>query len=231
MKALWIALSGVAVATFCLSGSPTLVRDRLHTFQRENVLGTSFELKVAASSAEAASRAETAVLAAIGRESALLSSWDAQSEFSRWFRTHDQPVKISPELFEVLGMFDMWRDRTGGALDASAEAVTRAWQAAARQGRAPSSDELARATADVRRAHWRLDRVNGTATHLSDTPLALNTFVKSYIIDRAAASALRTAGVTAVVLNIGGDLVVRGDWSEPIRIADPRSDAEKQRPR
>ena len=28
------------------------------------------------------------------------------------------------------------------------------------------------------------------------------------------------------MVNIGGDLVVRGDWSEPVDVADPKSDAE-----
>src|SRR4051812_11328158 len=108
MKSFWIASIGIAVAAVCVSGSVSLHRDRLHTFQRENVLGTSFELKVVAPTAEAAARAETAALDEIGRDAAILSSWDAQSEFSRWFRTRNQPVPVSPELLEVLGLFDSW---------------------------------------------------------------------------------------------------------------------------
>jgi hypothetical protein len=36
--------------------------------------------------------------------------------------------------------------------------------------------------------------------------------------------------VHAVVVNIGGDLVVRGAWTEPVDIADPKSDAENSDP-
>src|SRR4029077_13080078 len=42
--------------------------------------------------------------------------------------------------------------------------------------------------------------------------------------------ALQIPGVTAAVLNIGGDLVVRGSWTEPVNLTDPRSDAENSAP-
>ncbi len=65
-----------------------------------------------------------------------------------------------------------------------------------------------------------------TATHTSDAPLALNSFVKSYIAGRAAQAALDSSGAKGVVINIGGDLVVRGDWTEAVDVSDPKSDAE-----
>jgi thiamine biosynthesis lipoprotein ApbE len=203
----------------------------MHAFrqEQENVLGTSFELKVIAS-AGVAEHAEAAALKEISREQAILSSWDSNSEFSRWFAKRNQAVTVSPELFEAFSLFDTWRDRTGGALDPSAEAVTRTWKTAAQQGRTPSEEEMAHAVDAVRQPHWRLDSAARTATHLSSTPLAMNSFVKSYIMDRAANAALATPGVTAVVLNIGGDLVMRGPWTEPVEIADPRSDAENSAP-
>jgi hypothetical protein len=58
----------------------------------------------------------------------------------------------------------------------------------------------------------------------------MNSFVKSYIIGHAADAALRVRGVRGVVVNIGGDLVVRGDWDENVDIADPREDAENAPP-
>jgi thiamine biosynthesis lipoprotein ApbE len=198
----------------------------LYVFQYDNVLGTSLEIKVKASSAAQSEKAENAALAEIDRESHLLSSWDPESEFSQWFRTRNEAVHVSPELFEVLSLFDKWRGLTGGALDASAEAITRVWKRAAAENRLPSQDELDGAVAAVRMVHWRLDAINGTATHTSDTPLALNSFVKSYIAGRAADAALRASGARGLVLNIGGDLVIRGDRAEPVDVADPKSDAE-----
>src|SRR5580693_4186878 len=86
----------------------------------ENVLGTSMELKVLAPSEKEASLAEKAALKEIARLGRILSGYDTASEFSHWLHTSGQPVKVSPELFEVLNLFDEWRTRTGGALDASA---------------------------------------------------------------------------------------------------------------
>jgi thiamine biosynthesis lipoprotein ApbE len=58
----------------------------------------------------------------------------------------------------------------------------------------------------------------------------LNSFTKSYVVERAAETALRSPGVTGVVVNIGGDLVVRGLGSDRVSVADPRSDAENSAP-
>ena len=200
--------------------------DELYVFHYENVLGTSLELKIVAPSPAQSEQIEKVALAEIDREAHILSSWDADSEFSRWFRTMDQPVHVSPELFEVLGLFDEWRNRTHGALDASAEMISRVWKNAAGEKRLPSEAELRTAVAGVRRVHWKLDSVNRTATHTSDVPLALNSFVKSYIAGRAADAALTTSGARAVVVNIGGDLVIRGEWIEPVAVSNPESDAE-----
>src|SRR5262249_28097089 len=148
---------------FLLPAAPALHTGRMRTFKRENVLGTSFELKVLASSEAASSRAEAAAIAEIGREDAILSSWKPDSEFSRWFRTSGQAVRGAPELSDVLTAFARWRARTNGALDAAAEAVPRTWSAAARQGRPPTADELARAVAAVGQPHWKLNPATRTA--------------------------------------------------------------------
>jgi len=208
------------------SSSPAAVRGHLYVFQYENVLGTSLEIKVVASSEAQSEKAEQAVLAEIDREAHILSSWDPNSEFSKWFRTMDQPIPVSPELFEVFSLFDKWRGLTNGALDPSAETINRVWKRAAAENRLPSQAELDAAVASVRRVHWRLDPLNHTATHTSDAPLALNSFVKSYIAGRAANAALGASGAQGLVINIGGDLVVRGDWKEPVDVSDPRSDTE-----
>ncbi|HJZ99299.1 MAG TPA: DUF2271 domain-containing protein [Candidatus Solibacter sp.] len=220
----------IPAVALSMAAAYNLGANRVHLFQRENVLGTSFELKVTANSAAIASRAESAALAEISREQEILSSWDMNSEFSRWFGTHDRAVPVSPELFEVLSLFDTWRGRTGGALDAAAEAVTVTWKNAAREDRTPTEDEMARAISAAKQPNWKLDSATHTATHLSDTPLALNSFVKSYIMDHAAKAAMATPGVTAVVINIGGDLIIRGRTAESVNIADPRSDSENSEP-
>jgi FAD:protein FMN transferase len=204
--------------------------NHLYVFRYENVLGTSLELKVVGTTKTQSETAEHATMAEIDREAHILSSWDTQSEFSSWFRTKGEPIHISPELFEVFSLFDEWREKTRGALDPSAEAITRVWKHAADEKRVPTRAELDAAVASVRRVHWILDPVNQTATHTDDAPLALNSFVKSYIAGRAADAAIDASGAQGLVINIGGDLIVRGNWREPVNVSDPKSDAENAAP-
>ncbi len=213
----------VAAAVGLWLSSPV---SRPFRFHHENVMGTSMDLTVVATTAEAAQLAEASVLAQIARDAGILSGYDPTSEFSRWFRTRNQPMAVSPELFEVLSLFDGWRDRTEGALDPSAERITRVWKAAATRQILPDASALTSAVDDMRRRHWRLDPIAGTAEHLDDTPVLLNAFTKIYIVNRAVAAAMEARSVTGVVLNIGGDLVTRGNWTESVRVADPRDPAE-----
>jgi thiamine biosynthesis lipoprotein len=218
-------LFALAAVAHCVRAQTTSI----HVFHYENVLGTSLEMKLRTRDDAAAKRAEAAAFAAIDRENAILSAWQDTSEFSRWSRTHGTAEHVSPELLEVLGLFDAWREQTGGALDASAETVVRVWKEAESKRIEPTSAQLAKAVRTMQRPHWTLDRAAGTATHLDDAPIALNSFVKSYIGDRAANAAL-AAGATGVLLNLGGDIVLRGALTERVAIADPAADAENDKP-
>jgi hypothetical protein len=93
------------------------ISDRLGVGQGAGQREDKYRNGNVASKTEAeSSEAETAALAEIDREAKILSSWDSNSEFSKWFRTQGQPVHVSPELFQVLDLFDEWRTRTGGAM-------------------------------------------------------------------------------------------------------------------
>jgi FAD:protein FMN transferase len=200
-------------------------QDVAWAFHYENVLGTSMAVTLRAGNRNEAERAEAGLLASIDRGDLILSSWNRESEVRRWLATRGNTVKVSPELLEVLGLFDHWREATGGALDASAETAVRLWQKGAAEHHQPTQTEIDRAVEAMRQTHWKVDRLRGAAIHLTDTPLALASFTKSYIAGRAADAAL-AAGATGVMLNIGGDIVVRGDLAQIVDIANPRASAE-----
>ena len=220
------ALLALTAATSLVAQNPV---NGVYTRQYENVLGTSLEMKLRAPDAATEQKAEAAALSEIDRENAILSAWQPTSEFSVWLKTRNTPVKVSPELLDVLTHFDGWRQQTGGALDASAETAIRVWKSAEADHRQPTSEELAAAVAAMQQPHWKLDRNAGTATHLDDAPIALNSFAKSYITDHAASAAL-AAGATGVSLNMGGDIVLRGSLTQKIAVANPRADAENDPP-
>ena len=203
---------------------------RLYVADYENVLGTSFEIKLDATAARPAAAAEAAALREVDRLNKILSGYDASSEFSRWLRAGQQPVAVSAELYEVLSLFEQWRVKSDGALDASAETVSQLWRAAAKQNRRPSEVEIAAAVAAVHQQHYVLNAQNRTAQRTSAAPLMLNSFAKSYIMNKAAEAALATPGVRGLVVNIGGDILVRGAHTEQIEVSNPKADAENDQP-
>src|SRR5215471_638252 len=215
------------LATIVLASS---LGEGAFVFHHENVLGTSLELKIAATTYSAASKAEAQVLAEIDREAKVLSGYDPTSEFSQWTKTRGESVPVSEDLYEVLSRFDRYRALTGGALDAAAETVTQLWKAAAAAHRLPTQTEIDAAVAAARGQHWSLDPMRHMATHTNTAPLILNSFTKSYIAGKAADAAMASPGVGEVVVNIGGDLVIRGPRAEAVNIADPRNDAENAEP-
>ena len=199
------------------------------SFFHEDILGTSLEVKIRARSLAQARQCEAAALAEIDRLESMLSAWRADSEFNRWSKTRFEAVAVSPELYDVLAGFDHWRAETGSALDPSAEAAIRLWRDAVAEGRTPTDAEIASAREAMAQQHWQLDPSARTATRLTDVPLALASFTKSYIASRAADAALG-AGATGAMLNAGGDVIVRGDLSQVVDIADPTTTADNGLP-
>src|SRR5579863_1993358 len=172
MKPLFLSATAVLAlaASFASVGSrPKPVSWR--TAHYENVLGTSMEIKLIAASQPDADRADAAALDEIRRLNSILSGYDPKSEFSRWARTRDQAVRVSPELIEVLNLWDMWRARSGGALNPAAEAIGRVWKKAEAAGNMPTEVEMAAAAEAAGRQQWRLEPNAGLATRLTDTPL------------------------------------------------------------
>ena len=230
MRPRYVTVAALLVAATLALAIALPLRAQAFRFHYENVLGTSMDVTVVARSETAARAAAGVALDAIDRDAKILSGYDPHSEFSRWFATTNQPVRVSAELYEILDLFDTWRTRSGGALDASSEAVSRVWKRAASLKRPPTDGEIAAAVDLVRQPHWRLDPVARTATHLDATPVILNSYTKSYIIDRAVRAALAAGSTRAVVLNIGGDIVSRGAWTETVGVIDPMDNADNSAP-
>jgi thiamine biosynthesis lipoprotein len=231
MKSLITLFSGCFLLMVCSNFTvPSTKNTRMYVSDYENVLGTSLEIKVSSTSADAAANAETAAMAEIDRLNKVLSGYNANSEFRKWMSSAKQPVKVSADLYEVLSLFDKWHAQTNGALDASAEVIGKVWKAGAQRNQLPGQAEINAALAQVKQAHWSLNETNKTATRLDDASLMLNTFVKSYIMDKACTAAMATNGVNGVVLNIGGDIMVRGEHTEQINISNPKADAENDAP-
>lgn len=201
---LWIV---PILVLFLMGFNLTGNRKQTYVSSFENVLGTSFDLKVIANKESAADAAETAALSEIDRLSAIFSSYDPNSEFSKWQRSLNQEIKISPELMEVMQMFDQWKMKTNQVLNPTAAGIIALWKQAEANGHLPSDADINQTLALVQQQPWQLHPENGTAIHLNQAPLVMNSFVKSYIIEKAAEKVMSLEGISGVLVNIGGDMV------------------------
>ena len=191
-------------------------QETLFSYGHENVLGTSLDLTFLARGEADAERAEAAALAEIDRLRAVLSTWDPTSEASRWLRSRNESIAVSEDLWAVLSAYDLWRNRSGGLVDPAIAAAGELWV----QGQVPSPAERAAAVAQIQQRHWLRNEANRTATRLSTTPQVFASLAKSYVLDQAAEAALATP-ILGAMINLGGDLVVRGDLSQAIDVRDP----------
>ena len=202
-----------------------LKTNKVFTSQFENVMGTSFEMKIKNVSEKQGTKAETIALQEIDRLSKILSSYDSKSEFNQFLATHNTVFKASPELIEVLSLFDNWKTNTKGALNPAFEVVNQVWKKAAKTNTLPTSMELNEAINNAANIHYTINKEQGTITHLTNTPLAINTFVKSFIIEKAAKKVMDETGIPNIVMNVGGDIAVYGNETEQVAIVNPKASA------
>lgn len=228
MKPTTPVLAGCAVLS--IGNMAQAATPGMYISHADHVLGTSLDVRIVAGSEASARLAEQKALQEITRLTKVLSGYDAQSEFSRWAATRHEAVRVSDDLFSVLQLFEQWHNQTNGALSASAETIGQLWQQGAIDGQLPSVAAKAEAVDLANQTHWQLDADNQSATRLSEAPLRLNTFTKSYIIDKACEAALAVDGIEALVVNAGGDIIVRGNLPVAVAVVNPRASAENDAP-
>jgi thiamine biosynthesis lipoprotein ApbE len=192
----------------------------------ENVLGTSMEMKLLTSHQKGIEKYEEIVLKEINRLDNILSSYNPKSELNKWQAEHGKSVKISAELMEVMMQFDKWQKNTSGALHVGVGELLNIWKSSEKSQKLPSQEQLQAGIQQANQQHWKINQQEGTAIHLSATPLAFNSFVKSYIIEKAVKKLQEIDDIKGIVLNIGGDIMVAGEQIETIAISDPKNWAE-----
>lgn len=192
---------------------------------RDDVLGTSLDLRIEAPPAQVAA-GERAALAEIERLDAVLSRWRADSELSR-FNGSSGPQHLSSDLHAVLSACEQWRARTEGYFSCRLGGPAQRWREAQASGVLPPRDALRTMASAAADADFSLE-----AGRPVQRPTAVifdvDGLAKGYIIDRAMAAARAAAPeATAISLDIGGDARYwqarpEGDaW--PVGVADART--------
>ena len=138
----------------------------------------------------------------------VFSDYEPDSELRRLCKAAGAgPVKVSPELFEVLSFSRTLAERTGGAFDPTAAPVIQLWRQARREGKLPAPDALKEARALT---GWRdlvLDPAAGTAElRRPGMRLDLGAVAKGYMADQSLA-VLREKGFPTAMIEAGGDTI------------------------
>src|SRR6187402_634797 len=176
------------------------------------------------------------VRAAIGRAltemkrlEAMLSEWRDDSEVGKINSNPEQWVPVGPETFAVISRALSEGTASGGAFDITFQAMSDVWKfgsAADAKPKLPTKAEIERRRVLVDYRTVELDPAASAVRLPKAHKIGLGGIAKGYIVDRAA-DVLKKAGVTAFLVQAGGDLYGAGrkpDGSAWISgIQDPRA--------
>jgi thiamine biosynthesis lipoprotein len=197
-------------------------------------MGTTWSARVvvpegAVSLVDAARDTITARLERVNRS---MSTWDPESEISRFNRLQStEPFPVTLEFADVVRQADEVSRLTGGAFDVTVAPLVAAWGFGARgaPGRPadPAIVDSARARVGFERLHVAPD---GSSLAKDDPRLEidLSAIAKGYGVDRAA-EGLAAIGLASFAIEVGGEVRARGrkpdgsSWSVGIEAPDPDS--------
>lgn len=173
-------------------------------------MGVPFRIVLYADNDVLANKAARAAYARIKRLNAVMSDYDPDSELMRLCRSSGpgKPVRVSPELQQVLRNAAQLSTRTGGAFDVTVGPLVRLWRIARRRKKLPETHALKAARQLVGYRNIRLDRKAGTVKLLiKQMRLDLGGIAKGFAGD-AALKVLKKHGITRALIDGSGDVVV-----------------------
>jgi FAD:protein FMN transferase len=177
---------------------------------------------------------DRALRSTLDRIEGLMSTWDRDSELSRFNRsTSLQHFSVSPETFDVFKWSMDVGILTGGALDVTIGPLVDAWGfgPSGPRNAAPTNEEIAR----LREAIGP-DRIELNPSALTvrktrpDVRCDLSSVVPGYAADRLSTE-LSNRGFTDFLVDVGGEVRTRGRnetgaaWQVAIERPEPHSDA------
>ncbi|WP_170326466.1 FAD:protein FMN transferase [Ruegeria arenilitoris] len=177
-----------------------------------------------------------AVQETLAEVNAKMSNWDPNSEVSTFSAaTSTDPTPVSAEFAQVMTAANEVHDKTGGIFDVTLGPLIELWGFGPRtpEDPVPSDAEIEAALSGVGQNRLlTLDTEAGTlAKSEPGVGINLSAIAKGYGID-AVAETLREAGIEDYLVEIGGDLVTKGqnDKGETWRIGIEKPQAGAQTP-
>lgn len=203
----WKGCAGPLALVWAFSCSPKADVSKL----AKPLMGTVVEISVVSHDPRLASAALQAAFDEMARLEAMMSAFRDDSELSQLNREgSSRPVRVSPELFQVIQMSMALSRTTGGAFDITVGPLMKLWRSYARDKRLPSAVAMQEVLPRVGYGHVILSPEERTVSFaVSGMALDLGGIAKGYAIDRAVA-VLKERGIPAALVNAGGDVFAYG---------------------
>jgi thiamine biosynthesis lipoprotein len=156
---------------------------------------------------------DRALRSSLDRIEGLMSTWDPDSELSRFNRaTSLEPFTVAPETFEVFKWSLEVGSVTGGALDVTVAPLVDAWGFGPSGPRKtlPTNEEIDRLRGAVGPGRIVLNPTAGTVRKTrADVQCDLSSIVPGYAADRLSRE-LTDRGFTDFLVDVGGEVLARG---------------------
>ncbi len=194
-------------------------------------MGTTFSVKYTSPGPNADELAASAVRAALDDVVKSMSTWEPDSEISRLNRAEaGVPHALSEAFAEVLGLAIEINSKTAGAFDPTVRPLIGAFGFGSNASEErPGEEELSAIRNRVGIELIEFDRKSMTMTkRIPDVELDFGGIAKGYGVDKVA-EALERLGVTNYMVEVGGEIRVRGEkgkgapWT--LAIEEPLRDA------
>ncbi len=194
----------VLIVAGCPSSGPKTV------LKTESIMGTDVTITVVAKSVEEGAAAIDAGMAELHRLDAMMSLYKNDSEITRVnLAAGKHPVKVSPEMIEVVQDAEVVSKLSGGVFDVTIGPLVVLWQMRLKEGKIPTDREIARIRPLVNYRNIEVDRK--ASTIFLKKPGMIMDFggMKGYTADRAA-DVIRKRGITNAIIAVAGDIWVMG---------------------
>jgi thiamine biosynthesis lipoprotein len=211
-RSLLIVLAGLVLTTACA---------RQRTVQKsETIMGTEVTITVVARSAADGDAAIDAGMAELRRLDAMMSLYKDTSEITAVnLAAGKHPVKVSPEMIEVVEDAAVISKLSKGVFDLTIGPLVVLWQMRLKEGRIPTDAEIARIKPLVNYRNIVVDKKASTI-YLKKAGMIMDFGgMKGYAADRVAAI-FKKRGIANAVIAVAGDIWVLGhrDDGKPWRI-------------
>jgi len=176
----------------------------------ESIMGTDVTITVVARNAQEGEAAIDAGMAELRRLDAMMSLYKDSSELTKVnLAAGKGPVKVSPEMIEVVEHAAKISALSNGVFDITIGPLVVLWQMRLKEGTVPTDGEIARVRALVNYRNIIVDK-NASTIFLGKPGMIMDFGgMKGYLADRVA-DIIKKRGITNAIIALAGDIWVLG---------------------